>query len=263
MRSLCIDTSVLASIAIVEDGRTLGRVVDPDPRHQAEGLGLLLTRGLEHAGLPTRVRDARLDRIVVGTGPGPFTALRAGIAFASALGQGLARPVLGVPSLEALGLQALEHQALDSAASGDEVSRDGEEPSGVMPSVLVMTDARRKEVYAAAYSPVAPAIGAQGAAGQGRVLERVMAPWVGKIGEVPALTGRDRGDGPLGMRAYFAGPVPAHLVERLEALGATPLELDPARLAEVVDQILAADPDAALGLEPLYLRRPDIHGVPA
>ena len=128
MRTLTNDTSVLASIGLDEDGVALARAVDPHPRRQAEGLGVLLQECLTGAGVVGGAPNAGLDRIVVGVGPGPFTALRAGLAFASALGRGLGLPVLGVPSLAALGKRA--------------------EGEGV---TLVLTDAKRKEVYSAAY----------------------------------------------------------------------------------------------------------------
>jgi tRNA threonylcarbamoyladenosine biosynthesis protein TsaB len=43
-----------------------------------------------------------LDRIAVGIGPGSFTGLRVGIAFAQGIGLGLDRPVVGVGSLAAM-----------------------------------------------------------------------------------------------------------------------------------------------------------------
>src|SRR4051812_23568013 len=76
----------------------------------------------EAAGAP--LKD--LDAIVCGVGPGPFTGLRAGMATAAALGQALGRPVYPVCTLDALA--AVEQGPL-----------------------LVASDARRKEVYWAAY----------------------------------------------------------------------------------------------------------------
>jgi tRNA threonylcarbamoyl adenosine modification protein YeaZ len=69
---------------------------------------------------------ADLDAVVVGCGPGPFTGLRAGMATAAAYGHALGIPVRGVCSLDAIGV----------GTSGD---------------VLVVTDARRREVYWARY----------------------------------------------------------------------------------------------------------------
>ena len=67
-----------------------------------------------------------IDAVVVGCGPGPFTGLRVGMATAAAFGHALDVPVYGVCSLDAIGGQTT-----------------GE--------VLVITDARRREVYWARY----------------------------------------------------------------------------------------------------------------
>ncbi|MFC5992713.1 tRNA (adenosine(37)-N6)-threonylcarbamoyltransferase complex dimerization subunit type 1 TsaB [Pseudonocardia hispaniensis] len=80
------------------------------------------------AAADTPLRD--LDAIVVGTGPGPFTGLRVGMVTAFALADALDVPVHGVCSLDAI--------AADAAAA----------PGG---RFLVVTDARRREVYWAAY----------------------------------------------------------------------------------------------------------------
>lgn len=68
-----------------------------------------------------------LGAIVVGCGPGPFTGLRVGMATASAFGQALGVPVHGVVTHDAVALR------IDARTS------------------LVVTDARRREVYWAKY----------------------------------------------------------------------------------------------------------------
>src|SRR3954447_7933769 len=73
-----------------------------------------------------------IGAIVVGAGPGPFTGLRVGMVTAGALGDALAVPVHGVCSLDAIAGEAVR----DAAADGP---------------LLVATDARRREVYWAAY----------------------------------------------------------------------------------------------------------------
>ena len=75
-------------------------------------------------------------RICVGVGPGGFTGLRLGIATARALAQGHDLPVVGVSSLEAL-------------ARGAEAVKLTRHPDHG--PVLAVIDARRGEVYAAAY----------------------------------------------------------------------------------------------------------------
>jgi tRNA threonylcarbamoyl adenosine modification protein YeaZ len=50
----------------------------------------------------SNIRRSRLDAIVVGTGPGAFTGLRVGLATAKGLAHGLAIPIVGVPTTDAL-----------------------------------------------------------------------------------------------------------------------------------------------------------------
>ena len=45
---------------------------------------------------------SRLAAIVVGTGPGAFTGLRVGIATAKGIAHGLGRPIIGIPTGDAL-----------------------------------------------------------------------------------------------------------------------------------------------------------------
>ena len=66
-----------------------------------------------------------VERIVVGVGPGPYTGLRVGVVTAATMAQALGIPVAGVCSLDGLGRRL-----------GDGV---------------VVTDARRREVFAARY----------------------------------------------------------------------------------------------------------------
>lgn len=84
------------------------------------------------------VGPADLDDIVVGIGPGGFTGIRIGIATALGLGQALGIPVQGASTLEAI--------ALGIAGV--------EEPGGPPADGTLVTpviDARRGQVFAAAY----------------------------------------------------------------------------------------------------------------
>jgi tRNA threonylcarbamoyladenosine biosynthesis protein TsaB len=76
-----------------------------------------------------------VQRIAVGVGPGTFTGLRVGIATARALAQSAGSELVGVSSLAALAAPAL------SRARSEERT------------VLATIDARRREVFAAPYSP--------------------------------------------------------------------------------------------------------------
>ena len=151
-----------------------------------------------------------LDAVVVGTGPGPFTGLRVGMVTAAALGDALQVPVHGVCTLDAIARDA----------------RHGL-PDGVL---LVVTDARRREVYWAGYRP------------DGR---RVDGPHV----EAPAVL-RDRLPALQAVAAAGAAAAETGLpvVE--------PAAPSPAALVAMARPALRSG-RAAGPLEPLYLRRPD------
>jgi tRNA threonylcarbamoyl adenosine modification protein YeaZ len=122
---LAIDTAtpaVTAGIVKLERIEVLAERVTVDARAHAEQLTPNVLGALADAGLT--VSD--LGAVVVGCGPGPFTGLRVGMATAAAYGHALDIPVHGVCSLDAIGIDT----------SGD---------------ALVVTDARRREVYWARY----------------------------------------------------------------------------------------------------------------
>jgi tRNA threonylcarbamoyl adenosine modification protein YeaZ len=125
---LAIDTAtpaVTAGIVKLDGIEVLAERVTVDARAHAEQLTPNVLAALTDAGLT--VDD--LGAVVVGCGPGPFTGLRVGMATAAAYGHALGIPVHGVCSLDAIGIE--------SAATAAEV--------------LVVTDARRREVYWARY----------------------------------------------------------------------------------------------------------------
>lgn len=122
---LALDTStpaVTAGIVRAADFAVLAERVTFDARAHAERLTPNVLAALADAALTM----ADLDAVVVGCGPGPFTGLRAGMATAAAYGHALGIPVHGVCSLDAIGV----------CTSGE---------------TLVVTDARRREVYWARY----------------------------------------------------------------------------------------------------------------
>ncbi|WP_394939375.1 tRNA (adenosine(37)-N6)-threonylcarbamoyltransferase complex dimerization subunit type 1 TsaB [Psychromicrobium sp. YIM B11713] len=147
MLLLAIDTSAIASAALILDGELLESFATEDTRSHAE----VLASGIEGL-LKARQRP---DAIAVGTGPGPFTGLRSGIATARTLSYVWQVPLAGVMSLDAL--------AWDVVASFEREQRTAS-------SFIVATDARRKEVYWSQYAP------------HGGLLE---GPRVGAVSELP------------------------------------------------------------------------------
>ncbi|MGY1630291.1 tRNA (adenosine(37)-N6)-threonylcarbamoyltransferase complex dimerization subunit type 1 TsaB [Geodermatophilus sp. SYSU D01186] len=199
MLVLALDTATPTLVAGLArwspDGATqvLAERAVPSGNRHAELLTVAVTEVLAEAGHTV----ADLDAVVTGLGPGPFTGLRVGVVTAAALADARGVPVVGVCSLDAVG-------------------------SGAR---TVVTDARRKEVYWAAY-------GADGA--------RTGGPGVVRPEELAA-------SGPLVGDTRFA-----------ERLGApvTPADVTTAGLLRAAAAQLA-DPSSAAPLAPLYLRRPD------
>ncbi len=126
MLILSLDTSANASAALVNDDGVLASFASRDTRTHAEVLTPAIRDLLAEVGVDGR----DLDAVITGTGPGPFTGLRAGIATARTLAFVWNVPLFGLMSLEAI--------AADALADARERGLD---------EYLVATDARRKEVY--------------------------------------------------------------------------------------------------------------------
>ncbi len=131
---LGMDTSTTATaVALTLPDGSVREVRDDPPAGAHPGHA---TRLLQAAG--SLISGAGIDwgdigRIGVGAGPGTFTGLRVGVATARGLAQSLGVQLIAVPSTAALALPALQ------AADGS--------------PVLACIDARRGEIFAAAYGP--------------------------------------------------------------------------------------------------------------
>ena len=96
---LAIDTTLGAcSAAVLEDGRVRASRSEPMQRGHQERLAPLVSEVMAEAG----AAFAELDRIGVTLGPGSFTGLRVGLAFAKGLALALDIPCVGVGALQAL-----------------------------------------------------------------------------------------------------------------------------------------------------------------
>lgn len=196
---LAIDTATPAVTAGVvrldgEVTEVLAEQVTVDARAHAERLTPNIVGALGDA----EVAVDQLDAVVVGCGPGPFTGLRVGMATAAAFGHALGVPVHGVCSLDAIAV-------------------------GTTGEVLVVTDARRREVYWARY----------------RDGVRIDGPAVNAATDVPG--GADAVAGSPEHAALFDLPRLAPVYPSAAGLAGAVANWD-------------ADPDP---LVPLYLRRPD------
>jgi tRNA threonylcarbamoyl adenosine modification protein YeaZ len=204
-------TAGLLRLPVVGTPEVLAERVTVNPRAHGELLMPSVCAVLADA----RVSMRELDAVVCGAGPGPFTGLRVGMVTAAALGDALSVPVYPVCSLD-----AIAYRASAGRAGGDN-------------ALLVITDARRREVYWARYD----------AAGV-----RVDGPHVDRPDDV-ALAGASRVAG-----AADALGLPVGLPAGLPVV--PPRHPDPAALVAVVAAKLRAQAPPA-PLTPLYLRRPD------
>ena len=117
---LAIDTSTAqTSVALIQDGEVLFNKSHNDPLAHGEVLPKLVAQAL--------AVNKQIDLIAVGMGPGPFTGLRVGIAFAQSYALAAQIDWVGVCSLDAMA--AVINQS----------------------EFIVSTDARRKERFWARY----------------------------------------------------------------------------------------------------------------
>jgi len=116
--SLVIDTSTSRTIVgIARDAEVLWQGFHDGATDHGNAVADLVKQAMGQGVNP--------DRIIVGMGPGPFTGLRVGIAFARAFAAARNLPVIGICSLDAIVVDQNEY--------------------------TVAIDARRKEIYWARY----------------------------------------------------------------------------------------------------------------
>ena len=129
MTVLAIETAtVRCSAAVVSGERTLAERSLAIPRAHSEKLLTLVDEALSASGLTL----AGVDAVCVSIGPGSFTGLRIGLSVAKGLAFASSKPLIAVPTLEAIAWNA---------------GRSGGAPATILP----MIDARREDVYCAVY----------------------------------------------------------------------------------------------------------------
>lgn len=216
VRWLAIDTSggTTAGLVLTGDGapEVLAGASNPDPRAHVEALAPMIQRVLADAG----VTASDVDAVAVGTGPAPFTGLRVGLASAAAFARARRVPVHGVCSLDAIAV-------------------------GCEQDAVVVTDARRREVYWAAYRGGLPPEDERW---------RVHDPAVGPASQVTDWLATHGG--------VLLGPGAALVPDLPAGTGpADPAVVTPTGLVTVAAALVRAGRPTPL--QPRYLRRPDIH----
>jgi tRNA threonylcarbamoyl adenosine modification protein YeaZ len=200
---LAIDTSAGTSVALLSlAGEVLGLWETDDTMRHAEVVGSGIARVLADAGTDA----ANVTLVAAGVGPGPFTGLRVGLAAAVAFATARNLPLLPTVSHDAIARAYYAGLGEESQTSG----------------LMVVTDARRKEVYWSEYSGVSHGIPA-----------RSQGPALAKPDNLASVSARH--DSPV----------------RLDAASVSAADLALVALAEQAAGIVR-------DFEPLYLRSPDV-----
>ena len=169
MREIALDTQAATIVAIIDDGRVIGRAQNDSGRHHAESITPLVREALAAAGLPAQLAHAGVDRVLVGTGPAPFTGLRAGLVSARVLASVAGVPVYGVSALDVIARQGLDLLAPDTR-------------------VYAIADARRRELYWGSYVAAGP----DDVTLEGRLEVGEVSALLGAMRTAPASSSRER-----------------------------------------------------------------------
>ena len=137
---LNIETSTeVCSVALTSEGQVLDHRENYEGQTHATLLSQYVKEMLDYA----RTRELKIDAIAVSIGPGSYTGLRIGLSEAKGLAFGLQVPLIGVNTLKLLTVSTMFHHFIDDEKV----------------LFIPMIDARRMEVYTAAYdSALEPAV---------------------------------------------------------------------------------------------------------
>lgn len=129
---LAIETSgKFCSVALIHEGLAEFNRVDETEMNHARAIGPFVDECVKEA----RRREWKIDAVAVSMGPGSYTGLRIGLSMAKGLCFSLNVPLIGVSTLKLIAVKAM-FRNIDW--QGDEI-------------LVPMIDARRMEVYTAAY----------------------------------------------------------------------------------------------------------------
>ena len=148
MYLLAIETTgAYASVALMKDGRIVGRLQGRDRFSHLQNL----IPQIDAVVKDHKLSLGDLDAIAVSRGPGSFTGIRIGVSTARALSQALKIPCVPVPTLEALAMNPLlspEAEAVDKTEAAD-LQPGGSDFADIL--ICPILDARRSQVYGGGY----------------------------------------------------------------------------------------------------------------
>jgi tRNA threonylcarbamoyladenosine biosynthesis protein TsaB len=161
MKILALDSSgLVASVAVVEENEFGGNLLAEYTVNYKKTHSQTLLPMLDEIAKMIELDLETLDAIAVAAGPGSFTGLRIGSATAKGLGLALEKPLIGIPTVDALAYNLYGTDKL----------------------ICPIMDARRNQVYTGIYE-------FQG--GEMKVLEPQMAVNIEEIAQKLRSTGRE------------------------------------------------------------------------
>ena len=229
MTLLALETATdTCGAALLQDEQVVAEAHLHRPRVHAERLTPLVEDVLAHAD----VTAADLDAVAVSMGPGSYTGLRIGVSTAKGWALATDADLVGLPTLEAYAARVRP-----MAAPGD--------------VLCPLIDARRDEVYAAAYRVTADDLAVQ--AETKALTVDALSEWIG------AVEGRLwlMGDGAAKSRDALASVGTAQTVLSPDVVA--PSAAWVARRGRV--RLDRHGPDDRATLEPLYVK--EVHATPA
>jgi tRNA threonylcarbamoyladenosine biosynthesis protein TsaB len=132
---LLVETATaVCSVALSKDGTLLGIRESVSRNAHSSSVTVFIDAVMSEAGVPL----GQLDAVAVSMGPGSYTGLRIGVASAKGLCYALDKPLIAVPTLQAM-------------ANGLILSASGPSSDRKIEYVCPLLDARRMEVYSAIY----------------------------------------------------------------------------------------------------------------
>lgn len=220
MLLLAVETSTpTSSVALVDRDGAVATATLSMPRRHGEFLGPAVAFCLEQAGRTV----ADVTGVAVGTGPGLYTGLRVGMAFAQTLAQARRLPMVGLSGLDVMAFSA-RHAG---------------------PHVHAAIDARRGQVFWAAYQRVPGGVQRDGD------LE------LGSVDDLAADL-MARTEGAVLISAGLAGRAPAlddAGIDLVAHVDRPPLAIDLGMLA--IPRFVREETQRPGELDPIYLRQVD------
>ena len=217
-----IDSSTGAcSIAVCRGGEMLAHFHEDMARGQSERLAPMAEAGLVAAGIDF----PDLDAIAVTRGPGSFTGLRIGMAFAKGLGQALGLPVFGVTGFDAVARAVFATEA------------------AVGHGVAVILESRRADLFLQIFTAGGAPDGPPAALPPEDIAARLC-----RAGASPLVLAGDAADKVLAVLDQEGAAMPR----------SSPITAPDAREVALIGLEMAGGGDNPPALQPLYLRAPDV-----